>query len=216
MSSLKHQLSKKTKRNKRILSAVLALLVLDIVAICILAAIPKFKPAHTEIKSDANSVGELATAKTDTASRKESKKLSTAKASAAETEDETEIVASVEEIEPAVAETTYNYSEDAELLAKVIYLESGSCSEYCQWLVGSTIMNQADMNGGLYEVAHNYNIFEVAPYVDECVPSDLSLSVAYRVLSGDRDYDVNAFRESYYHEWATPYTNVDNVYFSIY
>lgn len=216
MNSLKHQVRKKTKRNKRILSAVLALLVLDIVAICILAAIPKVKPTDVEIKSDANSVDELATAKTDTTSCKESRKLSTAKTSAAETEDETEVITSVEEAEPAVAETTYNYSEDAELLAKVIYLESGSCSEYCQWLVGSTVMNQADMNGGLYEVAHNYNIFEVAPYVDECTPSELSLSVAYRILSGDRDYVVNAFRESYYHEWATPYTDVDNVYFSTY
>lgn len=113
-----------------------------------------------------------------------------------------------------VTESTYNYSGDVELLASVIYLESGSCSEYCQWLVGSAIMNLADANGGLDVVAHDYNMFEVAPDVDSCEPSELSTSVAQRVLSGDRDYAVNAFREGYYHEWATPYTNVDNVYFS--
>lgn len=121
-----------------------------------------------------------------------------------------------EATEEVTEETTFNYSGEIDLLAKVIYLESGSCSEYCQWLVGSTAMNLADENGGLANVAYDYGTFEVAPKIDSCTPSELSISVAKRVLSGDRDSTVKAFRDDYYHEWATPYLQVDNVYFSTY
>lgn len=113
---------------------------------------------------------------------------------------------------------TWNSSSngDVVLLAKVIYLEGGNCSEYCQWLIGSTAMNLADINGGLSAVAYNYNLFNVVYLIDGCTPSQMSLNVAERVLSGDRDYNVKAFRTDYYHSFGTPYTNIDNVYFSSY
>ena len=114
------------------------------------------------------------------------------------------------------ANNTSSTSTDVMLLAKVIYLEGGNCSEYCQWLIGSTAMNLADINGGLASVAYNYNIFNIAYLIDSCNPSSLSISVAERVLAGDRDYKVKAFRMNYYHNFGTPYTNVDNVYFSTY
>lgn len=117
--------------------------------------------------------------------------------------------------DPPKENNTVNNS-DTELLARLIYLEAGNCSEYCQWLVGSTAMNLADERGGLAAVAYNYNIFNVAYKIDSCTPSALSRSVAGRVLSGDRDYNVKAFRTNYYHGFGTPYTNVDNVYFSTY
>jgi type IV secretory pathway VirB10-like protein len=113
-------------------------------------------------------------------------------------------------------ETTATNKSDVELLARLIYLEGGNCSEYCQWLIGSTAMNLADINGGLSAVAYNYNIFNVAYKIDSCTPSALSRKVAERVLSGDRDYNVKAFRMWYYHSFGTPYTTVDNVYFSTY
>ena len=112
---------------------------------------------------------------------------------------------------------TYNTSSDeVDLLARVIYCEAGNCSEYCQWLVGSTAMNLADSNGGLRAVAFDYNTFNVAGILYTRDPSELSYSVAQRVLSGDRDYNVKAFRMSYYHSFGTPYAVVDNVYFSSY
>lgn len=106
------------------------------------------------------------------------------------------------------------YTRD--LLAKVIYLEAGVCGEECQRLVGSTAMNLADARGGLANVAYDYNTFNIAYRIDGCVPSETSIRVAERVLSGDRDYNVKAFRTSYYHSFGTPYTNIDNVYFSTY
>lgn len=102
------------------------------------------------------------------------------------------------------------------MLARVIYCEAGNCSEYCQWLVGSTAMNLADSNGGLRAVAFDYNTFNVAGILYTRDPSELSYSVAQRILSGDRDYHVKAFRMSYYHSFGAPYAVVDNVYFSSY
>ena len=110
-----------------------------------------------------------------------------------------------------------NYSQsDVDLVARTVYLESGSCGEYCQWLTASTILNLAESRGGIADVVYDYNTFNVAGMVDSCSPSDLSYSVAERVLSGDRDYNVMAFRAGYYHSFGTPYTNADNVYFSTY
>lgn len=108
------------------------------------------------------------------------------------------------------------YFEDIELLAKLIYLEAGTCSEDCQWLVGSTAVNLAEDRGGLEAVAYDYNTFNVAYQIDSCSPSETSYAVASRILSGDIDYQVYAFRTDMYHEWATPYISIDNVYFSIY
>ena len=110
-----------------------------------------------------------------------------------------------------------NYSQsDVDLVARTVYLESGSCGEYCQWLTASTILNLAESRGGIADVVYDYNTFNVAGMIDSCSPSDLSYSVAERVLSGDRDYNVMAFRAGYYHSFGTPYTNADNVYFSTY
>ena len=103
-----------------------------------------------------------------------------------------------------------------DLLARTIYQEAGNCSEYCQWLVGSTVMNLADIHGGIENVVFDYNKFNVAYKLYDATPSDLSYSVANRVLIGDRDYSVKAFRTDYYHSFGTPYVDVDNMYFSTY
>ena len=110
-----------------------------------------------------------------------------------------------------------SYSEDdVDLIARTVYLESGGCGEYCQWLTASTILNLAESRGGVANVVYDYNTFNVADMIDYCSPSDLSYSVAERVISGDRDYNVKAFRADYYHDFGSPYTSADNVYFSTY
>ena len=105
---------------------------------------------------------------------------------------------------------------DLDLLSRTIYQEAGICGEYCQWLVGSTVLNLADSYGSIEAVVFDYNTFNVAYSLYNATPSDLSYSVANRLLSGDRDYSVKAFRTDYYHSFGTPYTSVDNVYFSTY
>lgn len=124
------------------------------------------------------------------------------------------------EVTPEIEEAPTNnncqsYSEyEYDLLARTIYQESGICSEYCQWLVGSAVLNLADERGGIENVVFDYNTFNVAYILYDCTPSELSYMVAERLLTGDRDYNVKYFRTDYYHGFGTPYQNVDNVYFS--
>lgn len=101
-----------------------------------------------------------------------------------------------------------------DLLARTIYQESGVCGEYCQWLVGSTVLNRADRYGGIENVVFDPAHFDVYNELFDETPSDLSYFVARRLISGDRDYKVMAFRNSYYHSFGTPYDKVDNMYFS--
>lgn len=119
-------------------------------------------------------------------------------------------------LENTVIDNGDNYASNIDLLARIIYFESGSCSEYCQWLVGSTAMNLADEYGSLETVAFNYDIFNVANILYTDTPSSLSYSVATRIINGDRDINVRAFRTDYYHSFGSPYTSVDNVYFNSY
>ena len=131
-----------------------------------------------------------------------------------DTHDEKKDTANTEQAHN-VSDSNYSQS-DVDLVARTVYLESGSCGEYCQWLTASTILNLAESRGGIADVVYDYNTFNVAGMIDSCSPSDLSYSVAERVLSGDRDYNVMAFRAGYYHSFGIPYTNADNVYFSTY
>lgn len=128
----------------------------------------------------------------------------------AETEPAEEVTENI------VIDNDNNSASNVDLLARIIYFESGNCSEYCQWLVGSTAMNLANEYGSLETVAFNYDIFNVANILYTDTPSDLSYSVATRIINGDRDTNVKAFRTDYYHSFGSPYTNVDNVYFSSY
>lgn len=127
-------------------------------------------------------------------------------------------VESEEEQYVSEIDNTYNDNFDYELdlLARTIYQESGICGEYCQWLVGSTVLNLADERGGIEAVVFDYDIFNVAYSLYDDTPSELSYSVARRLMSGDRDYYVKAFRTDYFHSFGTPYTSVDNIYFSTY
>ena len=139
---------------------------------------------------------------------------STEKNTEIETETPTETI-DTSKVEVNDTNNLYQYT-DTELLAKLIYTEAGSCGEYCQWLVGSTIMNLADLYDGLQNIAYDSTKFDsyTINKLNSCVPSDLSIKVANRILSGDRDTIPMAFRMGYYHNFGMPYTNVDNVYFS--
>lgn len=105
----------------------------------------------------------------------------------------------------------YN-DDDVSLLARVLWAEVGGCSRECQRLVASTVLNLADyMSGGdLSEIVYDTNVV----YISNDEPSSQCYEVARAVLAGDRDYNVMAFRSGYYHDFGTPYTNIDDVYFS--
>lgn len=105
----------------------------------------------------------------------------------------------------------YN-DDDVSLLARVLWAEAGGCSRECQKLVASTVLNLADyMSGGdLSGIVYDTSVV----YISDDEPSPQCYEVAREVLAGDRDYNVMAFRSWYYHDFGTPYTNIDDVYFS--
>lgn len=109
-------------------------------------------------------------------------------------------------------------ASDRSIIARLIMAESGGCSLECLWLTGSTLLNLADRyhNGDIEATAKDSDIFDVADYLDYVEPNQECWDTADRLLSGDRDYNVMAFRTDYYHSFGTPYRKVDNVYFSIY
>lgn len=170
------------------------------------------KPTEAMIKPSEAKVTEETTAVSKTNGGKEENRAEVK----VESHSETEPIEAVEDNTSVENDYLVLNNSDTDLLARIIYFESGTCSEYCQWLVGSTAMNLANEYGNLETVAFNYDIFNVANVLYSDTPSDLSYSVATRIINGDRDVNVRAFRTDYYHSFGSPYTNVDNVYFSSY
>ena len=115
---------------------------------------------------------------------------------------------------------TVNLSEsEVYMLAQLIYLEAGNCSRECQLAVGSVTINLMKAGGcSLSSLAHNKNVFSVAPRVDYTTPSETSLSVARQLATSGTTVppSVKCFRNNHYFSWATPYMTIDNVYFSSY
>lgn len=108
---------------------------------------------------------------------------------------------------------------DTYLLAQLIYLESGGCSYECQLAVGSVAVNLMIANNcDLSSLAHNKNVFSVAPRVDNATPSDLSLKAAKQIATSGTTVplDVKCFRDDHYFSWAEPYMSLDNMYFGSY
>lgn len=103
------------------------------------------------------------------------------------------------------------------MLAQLIYLEAGNCSYKCQCAVGSVAINLMLANGtSLSNIVHNRNIFSVANSVDYTKPSSTSLEAARQIANSGTTVPkyVKYFRNRHYFSWATPYMNLDNVYFS--
>ena len=107
-------------------------------------------------------------------------------------------------------------TSEQEIIARVIMAESGTCSTNCLWLTGSALLNLADYynNGDIAATANDPQIFETAGSYYNQEPTQECWNVVERLNNGDRDLDVMFFRTDYYHSFGTPYTNIDNVYFS--
>ena len=106
--------------------------------------------------------------------------------------------------------------DEVYMLAQLIYREAGNCSYECQSACGSVAINLMLANNmNLYQVAHNPNMFSVAHLIDSTTPLDINLQVARDIAEKGTTVppSVKCFRTDYYFDWATPYMNIDNVYF---
>lgn len=110
---------------------------------------------------------------------------------------------------------TQKYNNEREILAKLLYCESGSTGWDCQVYTCSAILNLSDYTGrSISNMASDKRLFSVAPWVWSSTPTQTQYDVIDYVLSGGRVSGVKYFRTDYYHNFGTPVINIDNVYFS--
>lgn len=116
---------------------------------------------------------------------------------------------------PTPAPPVSNSDPEEAILAKLLYCEAGSMSWKGQVYVCSAILNLRDYSGrSIWNMAHDYNTFSVAGYVDSATPTSTQYEVIEYVLNGGRIPDIKYFRTNYYHSFGTPVCNIENVYFS--
>ena len=121
-----------------------------------------------------------------------------------------------------VEEPTYFYNlSDSELkmFAKLIYLEAGNSSYRCQLGVASVVMNLMLAEGkSLKSCIYTPGRFSVAGRVNSSSYSDSCMNACIEVAKNGPIFprSVKCFRNNHYFSWATPYTCIDNVYFSSY
>lgn len=137
-------------------------------------------------------------------------------------EVEEEPVEAIEKVvvadEPEEDVESYDYDlSDIDLLARITYLEAGGTSYECQCAVASVVVNRANRGGkSLYDVIYAPGQFTPAYLVSSTTPTQSCINAATQVLSSGVTIPSNViyFRAGYYFDWAEPYTNMDNVYFS--
>lgn len=118
-------------------------------------------------------------------------------------------------VEQATTENKKKYTNERDILAKLLYCESGSTSWDCQVYTCSAILNLSDYTErSISSMASDINTFSVAPWVWSTTPTQTQYDVIDYVLSGGRISDVKYFRTDFYHNFGIPVTNIDNVYFS--
>lgn len=112
---------------------------------------------------------------------------------------------------------------ERKIFATLIKLEAGGTSIECQRDVASVVVNRMNYYGiSLRDVIFAKNQFTPAVLIDydsgdsEYSPSDEQFKVVDYVCTVSRtlpDY-VLYFRSEHYHSWATPYKEIDGMYFS--
>ena len=118
-------------------------------------------------------------------------------------------------------DTVIEYSDsELELFTRVVEAEAGGCQAITKTLVADTIINRvkdADFPASLYGV-----LTQTGQYVSVAdggiyrhTPTDETIAICKRELSKISYQSVIYFRESYYFSWGTPWSNYDNLYFSL-
>lgn len=118
--------------------------------------------------------------------------------------------------EPTVIEKTYQEfsDDDIALMARIVMNESSICAFDAKELVAITIINRVNSDkfpDTVYDVVHQsgaYSLIENGEVSPECF-----LAVQSALLAS-YPTDLFYFRDSYYHDFGTPYCHVDNLYFS--
>lgn len=138
---------------------------------------------------------------------------------------EIDITEPIEITQPEVEPIEQVYSvysisaEEREMLAQLLYLEAGSTSYECQHMVAAVVFNRLSNGWGntLTEVIYAEGQFTPAYLIGTVTPNSTQYEVIDDIIYNGHPYPSNllCFRADYYFsEWGTPYTSIDNVYFS--
>lgn len=137
-------------------------------------------------------------------------------------EDITEAETEVTTEEPVVEKSGSFYSmskSELRMFAALVYIEAGNESYKCQLGVASVVMNLMLAEGkSLKSCIYTPGRFTVASRVGRTTPSDTSIKACQQIIESGPIFprSVKCFRNNHYFSWATPYTCIDNVYFSSY
>lgn len=130
--------------------------------------------------------------------------------------DITVIDGKIEDIDKVIS---YSASE-FDLLTRVVEAEAGGCQAITKTLVADTIINRvkdkdfpATLYGVLTQTGQYVSVSDGGIYRHN--PTDETIEICKIELSKISYPSVIYFRESYYFSWGTPWSNYDNLYFSL-
>ena len=122
------------------------------------------------------------------------------------------------EIVPFVASENSEYTEDEQLLARLVIAEAENQTLYGKQLVASSVLNRLDAGYGdsIREIIYAKNQFECVSngrYM-RVIVDDAALELARAEIKERTDNKVMHFRTLHYHTFGTPYLLEDDHYFS--
>jgi len=104
---------------------------------------------------------------------------------------------------------------EIDFFAKLLYCEAGSMGYDGQFWVASAILNLSQrQNMSIWEIGHNVNMFEVAPWVDNAAPTQQQYDIINEVLNNGWIADVAYFRTDYAHDFGKFMIQIENVCFN--
>ena len=106
---------------------------------------------------------------------------------------------------------------DLELIARLVYLECGSCSYRAQQAVASVIFNRMIRYGKTArQVIYEPNVFSPSGRVKTTTPSSSCRMAVREVYETGLTLPSNvlAFRNGHYHMFGRPYCSIDGIYFT--
>jgi hypothetical protein len=105
--------------------------------------------------------------------------------------------------------------EEIDFFAKLLYCEAGIMGHEGQFWTASAILNLShNKQMSIWDMGHNINLFEVAPWVDEANPTQQQYDIIYEVLNNGWIADVSYFRTDYPHSFGNFMIKIENVCFN--
>lgn len=104
---------------------------------------------------------------------------------------------------------------EIDFFAKLLYCEAGIMGHEGQFWVASAILNLSEHKGmSIWDMGHDVNLFEVAPWVDEANPTQQQYDIIYEVLNNGWIADVCFFRTNYPHSFGKFMVKIENICFT--